>query len=404
MIHLHPTTDEWQAAFDAVVAADPSETDERHGVALVISGGQRSWIAWSDDITVRTMAFDADGSPEMVVTVSRRLIAFARPLAHLGDVTLTLDRAHAVVSGAGNSLRLDHPRVESVPQPRWSDQSIAVATLSAHALNGLLVHGGVLPAGLDLDGSDEPSFDVAITSTGLVATVDWSPLGLPATKLEMAAATSGSATRSVWFAGARRLLAITPPDADVEVVVPASGPGVIVRSAAWSAVLPTMVEGAVPQLDQEAEHGQLDLFGGDEGVQDTVRVEGAYPVGYVDRFEGRSLTDVRALAIDPDPEVRFAAASSRWNVDARLQRVLATDPDERVVLALLDRVDPYVDVCQLIIAGPHVDARRELARRNLRRELLELLADDVDPTASAAAAAELARRAGRIVEFQGSTR
>ena len=75
-----------------------------------------------------------------------------------------------------------------------------------------------------------------------------------------------------------------------------------------------------------------------------------------------------------------------------------------IVLALLDHVDPYVEVCELIIAGRHVDARRELAGRNLRSELLERLAEDADPVTSAMAAAELARRAGRAVGVQGSTR
>ena len=101
----------------------------------------------------------------------------------------------------------------------------------------------------------------------------------------------------------------------------------------------------------------------------------AYAGGrFEDPLAGWPLADVRAFAIDVDLDVRLAAAASRWNWDARVQRVLATDPDERVVLALLDHVDPYVDVCELIIAGPHVAARRELAGRNLRTELLERLA------------------------------
>ncbi len=98
-----------------------------------------------------------------------------------------------------------------------------------------------------------------------------------------------------------------------------------------------------------------------------------------DPFAGWELTDIRALALDPDPQIRIAATASRWNWDVRVQAVLSTDPNQRVVLALLDQVDPDIGVCQLIIAGPHIAARCELARRNLNADLLELLASDGDP-------------------------
>ncbi len=114
--------------------------------------------------------------------------------------------------------------------------------------------------------------------------------------------------------------------------------------------------------------------------------------GVEDPLAGWTLPDVRAFAIDVELEIRLAAAASRWNVDARLQQVLAVDPDEEVVLALLDHVDPCVEAVERIVAGPHVAARRELARRNLRTELLERLARDADPVASGAARSTLARR------------
>jgi hypothetical protein len=112
-----------------------------------------------------------------------------------------------------------------------------------------------------------------------------------------------------------------------------------------------------------------------------------------DPFAGWQLTDIRALALDLDPKIRIAATASRWNWDVRVQVVLGTDPDERVVLALLDHVDPDIDVCRQIIAGPHIAARQELARRNLTGELLDLLAKDSDPTVRSTAAASIARRA-----------
>jgi hypothetical protein len=111
-----------------------------------------------------------------------------------------------------------------------------------------------------------------------------------------------------------------------------------------------------------------------------------------DPLAGWALRDVLALAVDVEPELRMLAASVRWNGDARLQRLLASDPEERVVLALLDRVDPGVEAAEIILAGPHVAARRELARRPLRTDLLERLANDADPVASAAARRTLARR------------
>ena len=120
----------------------------------------------------------------------------------------------------------------------------------------------------------------------------------------------------------------------------------------------------------------------------------AFPV---DPLSGASVTDVLAFAVDPDVETRLWAAASRWNCDPRVQRLLAADPDEGVVLALLDNVDPGEEAARLIIEGPHVAARRVLAASNLPTELLELLAADVDPVASETARRTLAgRRIARL--------
>lgn len=115
----------------------------------------------------------------------------------------------------------------------------------------------------------------------------------------------------------------------------------------------------------------------------------------VDPLAGWALMDVRALAIDPDPMVRLVAARSWWCVDVRLQRVLAVDPDERVVSAFLSNVDPGVEACELIISGSHVGARLDLASRRLRPELLARLAQDPDRSVAAAAESGL-RRSGSL--------
>lgn len=116
------------------------------------------------------------------------------------------------------------------------------------------------------------------------------------------------------------------------------------------------------------------------------------PHVFVDDLEGCSLSDAKAFALDPDVGMRRLAALSNWNIDANLQRTLAADPDERVVMTLLSRVDPSVVMCDVIIEGPHVVARRDLARRNLRTEILVRLVGDVDATTSALAQARLAER------------
>jgi hypothetical protein len=113
---------------------------------------------------------------------------------------------------------------------------------------------------------------------------------------------------------------------------------------------------------------------------------------FVDELAGWSLTSIRALALDPDVSIRRLAARSNMNLDARLQRTLCTDPDLSVVLTLLGRVDPGVEMVELIAAGPHVAARRDLARRNLTTPLLQLLAGDDDDVVRELAQARLVMR------------
>jgi dual specificity phosphatase 3 len=126
---------------------------------------------------------------------------------------------------------------------------------------------------------------------------------------------------------------------------------------------------------------QLELF--DPYLYSTVACE--------DHRAGLSLTDIRALALDPDPAIRQVAACSPWCVDGGLQLVLASDPDESVVWSLLGTIDPGVEACGMIIDGPHVAVRRHLAGRKLRPELLERLALDTDPVVAEAARQSLHR-------------
>ena len=120
------------------------------------------------------------------------------------------------------------------------------------------------------------------------------------------------------------------------------------------------------------------------------------PYVFVDELEGWSLTNVKALALDPEVKIRQLAALSNMNLDAGLQRTLCTDPAESVVLTLLSRIDPTVEMVHLIAAGPHVQARRNVARRNLTTPSLQLLAEDNDTTTRELAQARLVTRGIRV--------
>jgi hypothetical protein len=128
------------------------------------------------------------------------------------------------------------------------------------------------------------------------------------------------------------------------------------------------------------------------------------PHVFVDELEGYSLADVKAFALDPEVGVRWLAARSNWNIDANLQLTLANDPDEAVVMALLSRVDPGPQACRAIFAGPHVNARRDLARRNLLTELLLELAEDPDDATRELAQVRLVTRGVVLNQYQDERR
>ena len=105
-----------------------------------------------------------------------------------------------------------------------------------------------------------------------------------------------------------------------------------------------------------------------------------------------SLRQLRRMLHDSHIAVRAACASNPFVIDIDVQLALAGDAESVVVHALLDQVDPYRPVCDVIISGPHVAARARLAERNLAGDLLERLAGDPNPDVAAAAADTLAHR------------
>jgi hypothetical protein len=105
-----------------------------------------------------------------------------------------------------------------------------------------------------------------------------------------------------------------------------------------------------------------------------------------------SLAMLRRMVRHEDPSVRFAAAHNSFAMDADVQVVLAGDVDEQVVLALIANFDPGLEACRVMVAGPHLRVKRILARRNLRDELLEILARDDNRSIARAARRQLDRR------------
>lgn len=107
-----------------------------------------------------------------------------------------------------------------------------------------------------------------------------------------------------------------------------------------------------------------------------------------------SLRQLRVLVTNPDPGVRRACARNPFNIDLDIQLALAADSDERVVHALLNRVDPYLEVMPTLLASPHVSVRRRLAHKNLLDELLVTLSNDDDPEVALFASLALQFRHG----------
>ena len=88
-----------------------------------------------------------------------------------------------------------------------------------------------------------------------------------------------------------------------------------------------------------------------------------------------SLQLARSMVHDRSKRVRQAIAFNPFIGDLDLQLALANDKELDVVLALIDATDPWLETCQVILTGPHLEARRELIeRKNLRPEALPIAA------------------------------
>jgi hypothetical protein len=374
------TTDELTAARAVVLAADPSETDITQGVALVRTEAETSWLAWGPHVMASsTPVGDAPDDNEIVV-VSRRLVEFAAALGEQReDVVLDFGDDGTTVTNGSVAVTFGAPAIGWVPLPvRPFEGPAARAWMPARELFQLFAMGRVLPVGVDLDGVDAPAFHVAITDGRVAGSVDWRHAGAPATRFDLGATTNGVGVADVSPVIAAHVVGFTDPDEVVTLTIPAGAQWVEVETAAWTARIR-----ATPPGDD----GQHEL-----PFVDTIHVEGGLRD---DPIAGASLTDVRAFAMDPDLQTRLHAAASRWNWDLRVQLALAADEHERVVLTLLDAVDPYREVVDVIIDGSHVAARRVLAGRNLLTELLERLADDPDPVTAETARRTLAARCAR---------
>ena len=371
-------TEEWLAAHDAVTAADPDVTNPDHGVAVVVWSGQRHWYAWSDKVVVMTAGVDAGDEEHMEIAVQRRLCRSPCRCRYVSDVSLAVDGTRHDRAGRRELPPLRSTRHDDPSQPRWDERRPSQRRgCRLTVCVGCSTFAECCSTESTPTRPRVPSFDVSITATGLAVHIDRDAAGVPETRLNVDAKTSGSAARSVWGPGVGPAPRRRPTrrgcrgaDADDQ------------RRGDRANRTLECIDRRRRQLD----HGRPAHLVRPDGVPRADERRPA-PGSVVGR-------DVCELAKDSDPEVRMEAAASRWNWDLRLQRVLATDPDERVVRALLDHVDLTLEVFELIVGGRHVRLRRELAwRSDLRTELIERLAADDDRITRGRAASELARRA-----------
>ena len=210
--------------------------------------------------------------------------------------------------------------------------------IGAGALSSYLFRmGQVLPAGVDLDVAGAPPFEVVVEDGAITAFVDWRPAGAATTELRCGAETYGAGT--TWLNPSRmsHVVSCIDPETPVTLILSPDQPWVTVASDWFTAYV------GVENVGGHHESGQLEL-----PFVDTISCQGGLRP---DPLPGASVVDVLAFTMDPDVETRIRAAASRWNWDVRVQVALAGDADERVVLALLDHVDPCVEACEVIAAG-----------------------------------------------------
>jgi hypothetical protein len=346
----------WDAARAVVLAADPSETDPDEGVALELSGASGRWLAWSQNVRAATRP-DEDLALVGVggtIVVSRRAVESAAALSDGGgDVEMCIGAAGVSVRGQSLTLYFEHVSRELPAPVATPAPEVGMATAAAGALLGVLEFGRVLPVGVDPRGVALPPFELTIADDRLVAAVDWTVSGAAATRLEIEAETTGAAVADVNPFLVASVVRHADPDEPVDVIIPHGGQWVIVECEHWQACIELLRPAAGSERWE-----QLVL-----PFSDTITCHGGLRH---DPMPGADVTDVLAYTIDPDVEVRLDAAASRWNWDRRVQLALAADPDERVVLALLDHVDPCREAVDLIAAGPHAEAHRVLRESGLK--------------------------------------
>jgi len=137
--------------------------------------------------------------------------------------------------------------------------------------------------------------------------------------------------------------------------------------------------------------------GGDESdwMETMIALTASYPDPYVrcQIATHGSLRQLRALAQDENLSVRAQCAENGFIIDLDLQLMLAMDPEPVVIHAMLDRVDPYREVVEVLVDSPHRSVRARLATLNISTELLQRLAGDTDEKVSGIARTRLEQRA-----------
>lgn len=284
-----------------MLLADPVETDDDHGVALVTSGARRSWLAWSDNLAVRTTPVPtgtADGEPDSEpVGVPRRLVEFAALLAQLGhDVALEVDdgtlRAHA----EGTHLRTDRVDVELPDGVAFAPgPDDTVATVDAELLGAMLLQASHLPVGVEPDDPDLPGAQLTLAHHAVTIGIDWERVGVAGVELSVVADGHGpGAVTTVPMALLAKVVRHADPAEPLTLWVTRRGNRLGVAGADWTAVVVTRPTG----LAAVAAGVAAELA----GLADTLQVvrtgDAAWTISH-----GRSTVAVQVLD-GPPPVVR----------------------------------------------------------------------------------------------------
>ena len=239
MTTIDISIDELAAARAVILAAHPEESDADHGVALAVSGGTRRWTAWSGEAIASTAEFPAGLAPDGGALVSRRAVEFAAILAERHD----LDRVEFTFSGIGVTVaagpvavHVEQPEPRAVPAPIYPFVGEgARARVAGPALFDLLAMGRIVPAGVDLDESDEPQFHLLVGSGNVTGLVDWPATGIGPTQFQVSGSTTGDGVAVISPALAARVVGTERP-CEMTITVPATGESwVEIAGSRWTA-------------------------------------------------------------------------------------------------------------------------------------------------------------------------